>query len=301
MTTTDQPEPTMHRVDWFGRDPTGGTLYLKPEPVYVKPEPGVTVTAVDWFRRDPGGGTLHVKPEPTMPLAILNTAIATAPGDYEIRPLSLPEARAVVVAAPEVLSAVGHQATAQVLTDLLGREVPVNRIQFTQQPGQSALVLKLRGRIPEGVILDVAGMEEIGYDLWLMTRRPRSLAEVRSDLDRCPHGRHGRQGRGQPDPCFACPGGVSAGNPVPVSAVVGYQLGGEEITVADLVARHDPLDPDLVEVLRLAERVKASLSGGRDPDDPVTAGEVAERLPERLRSVYWRHQLNRYFAAEGAV
>lgn len=85
----------------------------------------------------------------THPLAVLNTAIATTPGDYEVRALSLHEARALVVTALEILSAVGHQATAQVLSDLLGREIPVNRIQFAQQPGQSALVLKLRGRIPE--------------------------------------------------------------------------------------------------------------------------------------------------------
>lgn len=237
----------------------------------------------------------------THPLAILNTAIATAPGDYEIRALTLYEARALVVAAPEVLSAVGHDATAQVLTELLGREVPVNRIQFAQQPGQSAVVLRLRGRIPEGTVLDVAGMAEIGYDLWLMTRRPRSLAEIRSDLDRCQHGRHGRQGRGEPDACVCCPEGRSAGNPIPSDSVIGYRLGGDPITVADIVASHDPIDPDVAEALRLGDQVKAVLSANREQDDPVTAGEVAERLPHHLRQAYWRHQLNRYFAAEASA
>jgi hypothetical protein len=45
MTTTDQPEPTMHRVDWFRRDPGGGTLFVKPEepqPMTTGPEPGPT-------------------------------------------------------------------------------------------------------------------------------------------------------------------------------------------------------------------------------------------------------------------
>lgn len=245
------------------------------------------------------GEPLPTEPH-THPLAILNTAIATAPGDYEIRALPLCEARALVIAAPSILSAVGHQATAQVLTELLRREIPVNRIQFAQASGQSALVLKLRGRIPEGVVLDVASMEQIGYDLWLMTRRPRSLAEWRDDLDRCEHGRHSRAGRGQPDPCCDCPGGLSAGNPVSANAVIGYRVGGQEITLGDLVASPDALDPELIEALRIAELIKTDLAQGRGADDPVTAGEVAERLPERLRSPYWRHQLDRFFTAEDA-
>lgn len=244
------------------------------------------------------------EPEDTLmsqPLAVLNTAIATTPGDYEVRAVDLAEARTLVADAPSILSAVGHEATAQVLTELLQRDIPVNRIQFAQEPGQSALVLKMRGRPPEGVVLDVAGMEQLGYDLWLMTRRRRTLAEVRSDLDRCPHGRHSRHGRGEPDPCIACPGGVSAGNPIPASTVIGYRLGGDEITVADVVADQVRLDRELSEVLRRAERVKAEMSNGRDTDDPVTAGEVAERLPEPMRSVYWRYQIGRFLAAEGVA
>ena len=99
----------------------------------------------------------------TETLAILNTSIVTAPGDYEVRSVTLDEARRLVAEAPAVLSAVGHDATAAVLTEMLGRPVQVNRIQFEQQPGQQALVLKLRGRIPEGQVLDVAGMDAIGY------------------------------------------------------------------------------------------------------------------------------------------
>ena len=172
----------------------------------------------------------------TETLAILNTSIVTAPGDYEVRPVTLDEARRLVAEAPAVLSAVGHDATAAVLTEMLGRPVQVNRIQFEQQPGQQALVLKLRGRIPEGQVLDVAGMDAIGYDLWLMTRRRRTLAAIRADLDRCPHGRHSRLGRGEPDTCYGCPGGVSAGNPVPVhQLVVGYRYTGEPMTVAEVL------------------------------------------------------------------
>lgn len=143
-------------------------------------------------------------------------------------------------------------------------------------------------------------MEEIGYDLWLMTRRDRSLEEIRSDLDRCRHGRHSRHGRGQPDPCLACPNGISAGNPrSSLATVIGYGIGGRPITVGEVVTSPAPIDPDVVEALRVADQIKDELFQGRDENDPVTAGEVAERLPEHLRQPYWRYQLARYFATEG--
>lgn len=170
----------------------------------------------------------------THPLAILNTSIATVPGGYSLEPISLVGARRVVNAAPEILSAVGHQATADVLTQLFGRLIPVNRIAFQQQPGQRALVLKMRGRPPEGVVLDVAGMEELGYELLLLTRHARTRAEILAGLDRCQHGRHSRAGRGEPDACYDCPSGQSAGNPH-LHVVVGYDRGGRPVTLADLL------------------------------------------------------------------
>jgi len=104
------------------------------------------------------------------PLAILNTSIVTEDGSYTLRTITLDEARKLVADASGLDSAVGHDATAAVLTELLKVEVPVNRQQFAQQPGQSALVLKLHGRPPEGVVLDRAAMEQVGWSLRLLTR-----------------------------------------------------------------------------------------------------------------------------------
>jgi hypothetical protein len=116
------------------------------------------------------GGTLGCVWAHAHPLAILNTSIVTQDGTYTLRTIDLPGARDLVADAPGIDSAVGHDATAAVLTELLGVEVPVNRQQFAQQPGQIALVLKMDGRPPEGVVLDRAGMEQIGYTLRLLTR-----------------------------------------------------------------------------------------------------------------------------------
>lgn len=103
------------------------------------------------------------------PIAILNTSIATADGSYELATISVDEARDLVDGA-DILSAVGHESTAQILTTLLGLHVAVNRINFQQQPGQVALVFKLNGRAPEGRILSADEVEAIGYDFKTLTR-----------------------------------------------------------------------------------------------------------------------------------
>lgn len=71
----------------------------------------------------------------------------------------------------ELDSAIGHDATSKVMTALLGVEVPVNRQMFCQQPGQKALVFKLNGRLPEGKILTVEEIQEIGYKFQILSRK----------------------------------------------------------------------------------------------------------------------------------
>ena len=104
------------------------------------------------------------------PVAVLNTSIATTHGVYEYVEISLDEARNLVRQPEGILSAVGHESTAQILTSLLEMEVPVNRIFFQQQAGQEALVFKLNGRAPEGVILSAEEIEAIGYSFGRLTR-----------------------------------------------------------------------------------------------------------------------------------
>ena len=106
-----------------------------------------------------------------MKLAILNTTIATTDGTYEIKSISLDEAKELINKNQGNLdSAVGHQSTADVMTTLLNNEVPMNRQMFLQKPGQVALVFKLNGRPPEGKILTPVEIEEIGYSFKTMTR-----------------------------------------------------------------------------------------------------------------------------------
>ena len=102
-------------------------------------------------------------------LAILNTSILTTVGTYELQDITLREAQQLVQN-NEILSAVGHQSTADILTTLLGTTVPMNRIMFEQQEGQKALIFKLLSRPEEGKILTQQEIEQIGYKFQLLIR-----------------------------------------------------------------------------------------------------------------------------------
>jgi hypothetical protein len=104
------------------------------------------------------------------PIAILNTSIITSVGTYEMTPTTLEIARILVNKPEGFISAIGHQSTAEILTNLLQIEVPMNRINFEQQVLQMALVFKLKQRAPEGVILSAEQIEEIGYEFFLLKR-----------------------------------------------------------------------------------------------------------------------------------
>ena len=104
-----------------------------------------------------------------MKLAILNTSILTTTGTFELQDITLQEAQKLVKD-NEILSAIGHQSTADILTTLLDTEIHMNRIQFAQETGQKALVFKLNGRPEEGKILTQQEIEEIGYKFQMLTK-----------------------------------------------------------------------------------------------------------------------------------
>lgn len=68
--------------------------------------------------------------------------------------LSLEEAKALLAVGFE--SAVGHQATAQILTERLGLLVEAKRVNVTLRPGDSAVLAQVRlPRLEEGQVLTV--------------------------------------------------------------------------------------------------------------------------------------------------
>ena len=107
-------------------------------------------------------------------LILLNTSILTSFGTYIYQPLTLEESRSLVgefqQAGKQIKSAIGHQATAELLSELLGIAVADNRSDAKQAVGTLALVFKLKIRPPEGTVLSRAELEAIGYEFGLLSR-----------------------------------------------------------------------------------------------------------------------------------
>lgn len=104
-----------------------------------------------------------------MRFVFLNTTIATVDGTFRVKTMPLEAIRELLQEdRAERLSAVGHAATAQIMTELLGESVKENRIQYSQKEGDVAVCFKLKGRIPEGQILSREQIEEIGYEFKTM-------------------------------------------------------------------------------------------------------------------------------------
>lgn len=104
-----------------------------------------------------------------LPIALFNGMVCTSNGLYRISDLTGAEARELVGRYGYV-SAVGHEASAQVLSDILGAPVEMNRIQYVQAVGQKAIALVLEIRPAEGEVLSAAEMRAIGFCLKLMER-----------------------------------------------------------------------------------------------------------------------------------
>lgn len=104
-----------------------------------------------------------------MKLALLNTSILTTQGLYRLVDITL-ETATELAHGNELDSAIGHASTAEIMSTLLGLEVPVNRQMFKQQINQQALVFKLNGRPEEGKILSAKEIEQIGYKFQVLER-----------------------------------------------------------------------------------------------------------------------------------
>ncbi len=102
-------------------------------------------------------------------LYLFNTTVIPqgAFGAWEISPVSLPDAQAIIRRECWI-SAIGHASTAEVMSSLLETDVQMNRIQVRPAPGDQFLCFRLLQRAPEGAILNREEIEAIGYEWALM-------------------------------------------------------------------------------------------------------------------------------------
>jgi hypothetical protein len=85
-------------------------------------------------------------------LSMLGANLPPTGRTVKVRPISLEEVKGMLQSVP-FTSAVGHESTAQLLTDLLGTEIVPNRIAITLVPGDQLIVAQLLVRLPEGAVL----------------------------------------------------------------------------------------------------------------------------------------------------
>ncbi|GIW61060.1 MAG: hypothetical protein KatS3mg087_2126 [Patescibacteria group bacterium] len=96
---------------------------------------------------------------------VMNAAVITNPGTFRYRTINLEEAKELL-SNQTFISAVGHEGTAAVASQLTGFNVAYNRQQVTMNKGDDAVVFKPKVRLPEGQILDsrqLLEMLEIGW------------------------------------------------------------------------------------------------------------------------------------------
>jgi hypothetical protein len=83
-----------------------------------------------------------------------------------LRKIDLKQARELL-RETNFVSAIGHEATAKVLSELLGVEVPFNRITVKFKKGDMGLHFALKTRLPEGKILSEEELRQLEYELVL--------------------------------------------------------------------------------------------------------------------------------------
>lgn len=104
-----------------------------------------------------------------LPVVLFNGPICTTTGLYCVTELDIEQAKELIRSLGFV-SAVGHAASAEVLSSVLEANVPMNRVEYTQKVGQKAIALKLKIRPAEGRILTAQEMFQIGFELLLLER-----------------------------------------------------------------------------------------------------------------------------------
>ena len=100
-------------------------------------------------------------------LYILNTPILTEYGSFDFRKSSLPEVKELL-SQGNFTSAIGHEGTATLISQLTGVSTPVNRVAIKMQPGDMAIVFRLLTRLPEGKILTQEELEKVPYEFGIL-------------------------------------------------------------------------------------------------------------------------------------
>lgn len=101
---------------------------------------------------------------------VFNTTIIVNSGAYRLSDISTEKAREIL-SDNNFISAIGHDSTAEIISSVLGLNVPMNRINASfENVGDLAVCFKLNSRPKEGSILSLQDLQEIGFSWKLLER-----------------------------------------------------------------------------------------------------------------------------------
>jgi len=100
---------------------------------------------------------------------LLNSPILTSYGRFEFSgPITIDQAKRILKQGYE--SAIGHQATADVLSVLFDESIEVKRQAINMCVGDKALIFRLLTRIKEGVVLSQQELLRLPFELSLLEK-----------------------------------------------------------------------------------------------------------------------------------
>jgi hypothetical protein len=90
------------------------------------------------------------------------------PACLRVREVSLEDVKKLLSCESNFVSAVGHQATADLLTKLLNIQIPFNRVQISLNSNDILIVFQLQTRLEEGKILTEQELQHFQYKFLLV-------------------------------------------------------------------------------------------------------------------------------------
>ena len=111
---------------------------------------------------------------------IVNSTILTAEGCFDHKKVSAERALEIFKELSDngsgyyenYISAIGHESTASALNEVLGLnggdKIPAIRREIKTKPDDICLCFKVKGRLPEGVVLTKEELEAIGFEFYII-------------------------------------------------------------------------------------------------------------------------------------
>jgi hypothetical protein len=99
---------------------------------------------------------------------VLNAPVITNFGDYRFTSIGPEEAKSILSAG--FISAIGHESTARVMSDIIGVEIPHNRITIRMESGDKAVALWLLNRPGEAEVYSREDLAAVPCELGLLER-----------------------------------------------------------------------------------------------------------------------------------